>query len=513
MRLSLATRIVLGYAVVLVTFGGVSLFSVSEMHRGQVELRLLGDGYLHLSQDTAAIETFHKSRERETERLGDEKSADTRRALIRLSRRYFPPLMAEKLSTAQKTAAQVAEFAPEDERAFLVEVGAKLKELQQRYREYEQVAEAAYGVLELDSFDPGAASTRIDRMRAIENSIGVSIRLLHAALETRIADRVARAQARERRTGLLVIALPVLAIAVGLVVFAVSARSLRPIRTLIEGASRIGKGDYSAEIGLTGDDEISLLGREFDTMAKSLRERERQLRQKQAELLQAERLAAVGRLAAQIAHEVRNPLSSIGLNTEMLEDQLAQASFESDAQATEARTLLASVTREVDRLTELTEEYLRLARLPRPVLQTEDLNALADRVLTFSAAELARSQVKIEKRYGPGPLHASFDEGQLKQVVLNLVRNAREAMPTGGTLTLATRAEGDYAVLEVRDSGPGISAETRSRVFEPFFSTKANGTGLGLSLSRQILEAHAGALELLDEGPGAAFKLSVRLAA
>ncbi|MBX7099797.1 MAG: HAMP domain-containing protein [Myxococcaceae bacterium] len=512
MRLSLATRIVLGYAVVLVTFGAVSLFSVGEMHRGQVELKLLGDGYLHLSQDTAAIETFHKSRERETERLSEEKSVETRRALIRLSRKYFPPLMHEKLEAAQATAAQLEGFAPDDEKAFLAGVSQKLKELGTRYTDYEQVAEAAYGVLELDSFDPLTAASRVERMRGTENSIGVSIRLLHAALETRIAERVARAQDRERRTGLLVVLLPVAAIAVGLVVFVVSARSLRPIRTLTLGVARIGKGDYSAEIGLKGEDEIALLGREFDTMARSLREREAQLRQKQQELLQAERLAAVGRLAAQISHEVRNPLSSIGLNTEMLEEQLASAHFDTPAQAEEATGLLRSVTREVDRLTELTEDYLRLARLPQPALQTEDLHGVVERVLAFSAAELERSKVKVVRELAPEPVYASIDEGQLRQVVLNLVRNAREAMAGGGTLTVRTALDGEWAVLEVQDSGAGVDPSNRGKIFEPFFSTKSNGTGLGLSLSAQIVAAHGGRLELLDRRPGATFAIRVKRA-
>src|SRR4051812_21273228 len=116
MRLSLATRIFLGYAVVLVTFGAVSLFSVTEMHRNQVEFRLVSEGYLHLSQDAAAIETFHKNRERDTARLRDERSVDTRRALIRLSRLYFPGLMADKIKTGQNRVVAVREFAPDSEK-------------------------------------------------------------------------------------------------------------------------------------------------------------------------------------------------------------------------------------------------------------------------------------------------------------------------------------------------------------------------------------------------------------
>src|SRR5439155_903854 len=154
--------------------------------------------------------------------------------------------------------------------------------------------------------------------------------------------------------------------------------------TLTEGVSRIGRGDYSAQVGFKGDDEVAVLAREFDSMAKSLKERE-------AQLLQAERLAAFGRVAAQISHEVRNPLSSIGLNTEMLEEQLRAARFGSEAEANEARELLAKIAHEVDPLTEITEEYLRLARIPAPALKREDLNRLLKGVVDFSREELERS--------------------------------------------------------------------------------------------------------------------------
>jgi two-component system NtrC family sensor kinase len=506
MRLSLATRIFLGYAVVLVTFGAVSLFSVTEMHRNQVEFRLVSEGYLHLSQDAAAIETFHKNRERDTARLRDERNVDTRRALIRLSRLYFPGLMAEKIRAGQKTVKAVADFAPDSEKEFVIEVAGKFDDLSARYGEYEEQADSVFTLLESTTPDWAAAESRLDRLQALENSIGVNLRLLHGSLETRITERVARAQERERRTGVAIIVLPVLAIAVGLIATAISARSLRPVRTLIEGASRIGRGDYSAQIGLTGDDEIALLAREFDAMARSLQEREALLKQKQAELLLAERLAAVGRVAAQIAHEVRNPLSSIGLNVELLEEQLQGAKFTSAAEGLEATALLKSISHEVDRLTEVTEEHLRLARLPSPSLQSEDVHALLDRVLAFSGEELQRARIEVKRELDGDTLRALVDEGQLRQVVLNLIRNAREAMRDGGTLTLRTRVVNGSVEIAVGDTGPGIDLETRAKVFDPFFSTKQGGTGLGLSLSRQIVQAHHGALEVSSElGRGATF--------
>jgi len=129
MKLSLATRNFLGYAVVLVTFGAVSVFSVAEMHRNQQEVRLVSQGYLHLSQDAAAIETLQKNRVRDTARLLEEQNAEARRALVRLSRLYFPPLMAQRLSQGQQRAEELLPLAPGAQAGHLRELVAKVGQL------------------------------------------------------------------------------------------------------------------------------------------------------------------------------------------------------------------------------------------------------------------------------------------------------------------------------------------------------------------------------------------------
>ncbi len=510
MRLSLSTRIFLGYAVVLATFGAVSIFSVAEMHRNQVEIRLVSEGYLNLSQDAAAIETFHKNQSRDTERLLDEKSVETRRALIRLARLYFPGLMAQKISEGRDAARKVLEFAPEAEAPFVHEVEQRFDELAHRYDEYEQAADAVFTGLEAEHPDYAVVTPRMDRVKQMEASIGVGIRLLHHSLEARILERVGLAEKRERRTGVAIIALSLLAIGVGLLMTTLSARTLRPVRTLTEGVSRIGQGDYSAQLGVRGDDEISVLAREFDKMARSLKEREAQLEEQQRALLRAEQLAAAGRIAAQIAHEIRNPLSSIGLNVEMLEEPLARATFGSEAEAQEAKDLLASVTREVDRLAEVTAEYLKLARPQNPTLTPEDINEVVTSVLDFSNEELQRSKVEVVKKLDPTAPKALADEGQLRQVFLNLLRNSREAMAGGGRLTVRSEAKNGQVEIEFADSGHGIAPEVKARVFEPFFTTKEGGTGLGLAVSRQIVQAHGGSIDC-ESPPGGGTTFVVRL--
>ncbi|HYR54475.1 MAG TPA: ATP-binding protein [Myxococcaceae bacterium] len=500
MRLSLATRIFLGYAAVLVTFALVSTFSVVQMHQNQVEIQLVSQGYLSLSLDTSAIHTLYRNLQKHTEALYEEGSAEKRRVLVGLVRRYVNELP-DQMTDAQSTARRIREFAPASEQKFIQELEQKLVDLRTRYGAYERTANQV--LIEVESGRTGAlASPQIEQMKQLETSIGTEIRFVNASVENRIRERVSKAEERERRTGLLIIGWSVFAIVVGLLATAFSTRTLRPVKTLIEAVSRIGRGDYSTQLGVRGDDEISVLAREFDKMATSLKDREAQLKEKQEALLRAEQLAAVGRISAQIAHEVRNPLSSIGLNVELLQEALGKGGLGSSVDARESRDVLASIVREVDRLAEITEGYLRMARLPKPSMAPEDLNEVVGSVLEFSREELERSNVKVIRRLDPAGPRALADEGQLRQVFLNLLRNSREAMPGGGQLIVESRTVNGEAEVVFCDSGRGMTSEVREHIFEPFFSTKEGGTGLGLAVSQQILQAHGGSIRCENSPEG-----------
>lgn len=213
-----------------------------------------------------------------------------------------------------------------------------------------------------------------------------------------------------------------------------------------------------------------------------------------ARLIQSERLAAMGKMAAHVTHEVRNPLSSIGLNVEVLTEELQDA-------GPDVAVPLRAIQREIDRLTGITEEYLRLARLPAPRLEPEDLGAVASEVARFVERELAASSSRVELDVEPDLPLVAADEAQIRQALLNLIRNGREAMPQGGPITVTVRRNGQGVELAVRDRGEGIPSERRERVFDLFFSTKERGTGLGLSLTQQIVVAHRGRIRC-EDAPG-----------
>ncbi len=301
----------------------------------------------------------------------------------------------------------------------------------------------------------------------------------------------------ERTILLRAVYLGVAAVVLGFLITAWVAVMLRPLRRLREGARRIAAGDYGMRIPEAGPMEISDLAREFNSMGRAVQDREE-------EKLRAARLAMVGKMAAQIAHEVRNPLSSIGLNTELLEDELG-------ANATEARELCRAIHTEVNRLTEVTETYLGL-RGGKPRLARESINTIIGDLVGFVRNDLATRQVTLETDLDAADPTALIDANQIRQCLINLVRNAADAVAAqgGGRVVLRTRSAAGQVEVAVEDNGVGIERDLLPRLFDPFFSTKEGGSGLGLALTQQIVRDHGGDIRVASRvGRGTTFTLAV----
>ena len=157
-----------------------------------------------------------------------------------------------------------------------------------------------------------------------------------------------------------------------------------------------------------------------------------------------------------------------------------------------SQELLRNITKEVDRLRDITEEYLQFARLPRPEKTAVRLDILGQEILEFMSGELEKAKVKWRTDAGSSPVSVIADPNQLRSAIINLVRNAKEATSPNGHLILRTRTVGRETRLEIIDDGPGIPSSVESRLFDPFVSTKPQGTGLGLALVRQVMESQGG---------------------
>lgn len=229
------------------------------------------------------------------------------------------------------------------------------------------------------------------------------------------------------------------------------------------------------------------------------------VREERLARIRTQRLAQLGTLLAGFAHEVRNPLSTIGLNL-----QLVLEDFKEPETARDKRTQkrLSTVEGEVRRLQKILDEFLGFARAPEPKLAPVALNERLQALVDFHEPEMRDAGLSLRFYAGADVGRVPADWDHLQAAVGNLLRNARDATPAGGEILLSTVRDGDHVLVRVTDTGAGIPAELQPRVFEPYFSTKKSGTGLGLPTVRRVVEEHGGTVALQSEvGKGTQFTL------
>ncbi|HZZ86000.1 MAG TPA: ATP-binding protein [Anaeromyxobacteraceae bacterium] len=497
---SVATRIFATFAVALLAFGLVTAAAVRRLHVLGRDLQLLNEGYLPLTRTVAQLDV----KDWATTRALELKAADpaARRVWLPVARAQLP-LVRDKIAEGRAVVARAQAFAGRGDAAFLAEVDGRLAALSSRWTSYDAAAQELFDALETPGrgVRPAELEQRAQALRTLGRGLSQDVKLLSVKLETRVSDRVHATEREESKAVALLVIYALLAAAVAVGAAALAHRLVAPIRTLTEGVKAVAAGDLSRKVAVRGGDELSLLAGEFNAMAASLS-------RQRAELLAAERLAAVGRISAQITHEIRNPLNSIGLNTELLSEELAGLPREA-----EARQLVGAIAREVDRLEGVAEEYLRFARLPRPALAREDLNEILSGLLDFLEPEMKAAGVAVRRDLAGALPAVRADEGQLRAAFLNLLRNSREAMSGGGSVAVRTRPlAGGGVEAQVADDGPGIPPESLPRIFEPFWSTKEKGTGLGLAFTSQVVKEHGGEIAC-ESAPGRGTTFTVRLPA
>ncbi|MDO3377058.1 cache domain-containing protein [Geoalkalibacter halelectricus] len=308
-----------------------------------------------------------------------------------------------------------------------------------------------------------------------------------------------------------------------------SKRLSRPILELEEMAQRVAHGERHVDLAVRDTDEVGRLTHAFNHMSRALREREEQLRgfardleakvaertrlleeknqellHAQEELARSEKLAAIGALAAGVAHEINNPTAIIRGNTELLLMELGAESA--------GREEAEEVMKQTERIARITANLLAFARRQAMHEERLDVNALLEEILSQLPHQVGLGRITLKKNYQPElpPLRA--DGGQLRQVFTNLLVNAVEAMGGEGLLLLGTAVEGNEVRVSVTDTGPGIAPAVREKLFNPFFTTKRGGSGLGLSVSYGIVERHGGTIEVESTpGQGATFRVHLPL--
>ncbi len=489
---TLSARILLGFAVLTLTFGVITATIVFNMSRVEDQIQVVRKAYVPLALQSkeltriqADLASYLEEGFTDWPNLLSAESALVRKRDQRN----------KSLETLRQYPKRLTELAEADAKQFDEGFAVMQREIDAIKPDYDAVQAAAAKSLPMDD---ASVVEPLHRIKAGEAKLASLAKGNSNTFERRVESRTQRVEENEHILRRWTIGLGLAAVVLGLVTTLWVVITLRPLRRLREAARRVAAGNYESRIEERGPTEVADLARELNSMARAVEERER-------ELVRSERLAAVGKMAAMITHEVRNPLSSIGLNTELLEDELADLPGD-------AKNLCRSIHREVDRLTAITEEYLAFARLPKPKLAYEAVNPLVGALAAFVREDLAAKQVDLDIELATGDPIALIDAAQLRQCLINLVRNASEAVAAKGRgkVTLRTKRTGDRVVIEVEDDGTGIPADVLPKLFDPFFSTKEGGSGLGLALTQQIVKDHGGDLTVDSTvGKGTVFRVAV----
>jgi two-component system NtrC family sensor kinase len=303
----------------------------------------------------------------------------------------------------------------------------------------------------------------------------------------------------------------------------------QPLRALEAGTRRLSQGELGYQIGVRAGDEIGDLAASFNNMSRELREareesnswartleerveqKSRELERAHERMLQVEKMASVGKLAAVVAHEINNPLAGILTYTKLIRKWLSGAARDAGRRA-EVDSSLELIESESRRCGEIVRNLLTFARAAPMNLAWISLNDVVGRALRLVLHQLELAGIEVRCETAPDLTRVRCDPAQMEQVLLALIMNSIDAMPRGGRLWLRTSATRDDVVLEVRDDGAGIPRDVLPHLFEPFFTTKerGRGVGLGLAISRGIVERHGGRIEVFSEvGRGTTFTVTL----
>lgn len=270
-----------------------------------------------------------------------------------------------------------------------------------------------------------------------------------------------------------------------------------PVKQLVEATQRIASGDLTVEAPVKTHDEIGMLARSFNQMTEDLKT-------SRDKLIQSERLAAIGHLAAGIAHEIRNPLTSMKMIVQLLRKKV-----QNDESARES---IQVVLDEINRLEVVINELLDFARPMELMLEPVSLVDIIDDVLRLMEADLRSKKVEIVKRIDAPIPAIMLDANRMRRVFMNIILNSMQAMPDGGKLIIRCNhnIQSHSIFVEIEDTGVGIPKEVLDRAFEPFFSARSGGVGMGLANVRKIIEQHGGSIDM-ESKEGQGTKVIIRL--
>ncbi len=279
-----------------------------------------------------------------------------------------------------------------------------------------------------------------------------------------------------------------------------------PMKKLVEGTVRISRGDFSQNIEVASGDEIGELARSFNSMTEDLLQARRQTEEANRRLLQAEKLASIGRIAATIAHEIRNPLTSVKLNIQKL--------MENESLGEEETEHLNLSQEGILQIEKFIKEMLNFSRVSDLNPERFSIVQILEEAVKILKGSLEEKKISLVRNYADSLPQVVVDGDKMRQVFLNILRNGVEACETGGRISLSLSLTGNDAgrsiKVRIADDGCGIPEKDWENIFEPFFTTKSTGIGLGLANAKKIVEQHRGVIKVVKKkGKGTAFEVLI----
>lgn len=259
---------------------------------------------------------------------------------------------------------------------------------------------------------------------------------------------------------------------------------IKPILVLNRAVLQVEGTNLGTEIKPVGIGEIRELAISFNKMSKKLKDSMESIKKAQESLIRKEKFYVLGEFSASLAHEIKNPLTPIKMLIQRAYEQqepLEKADFD-------------VINSELERIDKTVDQFLGYTRITKQYLEITDLNLLVKDVIILTQHKIKKSNIKLDFLQNPAPLMVNINPDSIRQVIINLILNAIHAMPDGGILNITSRATKNDVILEIEDSGIGMTEEQMQRAFDPFFTTKPEGTGLGLSIVWNIIESHHGTI-------------------
>lgn len=493
-RFSLPGKIFMGVSLIIISFTIILGYSIFQHQRTITTLNLLNQGYMKL---TSTISELRTTQSIFTTMLGQVNSDTTTpfpKNFIIASRRYRITSVQESIKTVSRIRRLTSD---KEEEVFLRSIEAQLNTINKRYTNLESEHQILISAIDSNNED---IKQKVINILRVERQINSSLREIFIETEQRMNLLSGRAQTRQVHFLWSLMILTAFSLLISTITILWIYSSFNPLKKLTAGVDEIAKGNLKHRVGINSSDEIGLLAREFNNMSDALVERE-------DKLLRSERLATIGKMSAQITHEIRNPLSALGLNTELLEEDLENLEIDK-AKKKGMQGILKEIRKEIERLTDITQEYLEYARIPSPQKEEENINNIIESLCILIKPELEKRKVELVTKLSPELPIIKVDSSQIKQALLNLTKNAWEIMNDGGELTLITEKIENYVIITVKDCGNGIPKHIQEKIFNPFYTTKQRGAGLGLPLAHQIIVEHGGKMELISsEGFGTTFNI------